>query len=62
MNLRRNWCDEFEVSFEIDVDSLVGCLLAVGDLVRAEPIGGFNATHDSGSQLMQRSLDSQNTL
>lgn len=62
MNLRRNWCDEFEESFEIDVDSLVGCLLAVGDMVRAEQAQRFNATYDSGSQLMQRSLDSQNTL
>lgn len=49
MNQKMNWCDEFEVSFEIDADSLVGCLLAVGDIVRAEPAWGFNATHDSGS-------------
>lgn len=62
MSLRRNWCDEFEGSFEIDVDSLVGCLLAVGGMVRAEQARGVNATHDSGSQLMQRSLDPQNTL
>lgn len=36
MNLKMNWCDEFEESFEIDVDSLVGCSLAVGGTVKAE--------------------------
>jgi hypothetical protein len=36
MSLRRNWYDGFEESFEIDVDSLVGYLLAVGDVVRAD--------------------------
>jgi hypothetical protein len=62
MNLRRNWCDEFEESFEVDVDSLVGCLLAAGGMVKAEQARRVNATHDSGSQLMQRSFYSQNTL